>query len=95
MAKNRFEPGSTCVQCGRRWTALGEAHCAVCHRHFTTYRAFDLHLSVSRDGEQVTHRDPAMMIDRYDQPRLVLVERRFGPTWAWPGERPAHWLAAS
>ena len=95
MAKNPSEPGSTCVQCGRRWTAPREAHCAICHQHFAGYTSFDLHLSVSRDGETVTHRDPATLLDCHGQPRLVLVERRLGPTWSRAGEHLTDWLAAS
>ena len=33
----------TCGRCGEIWTGLSKAHCATCHRTFTTAGAFDLH----------------------------------------------------
>jgi hypothetical protein len=32
-----------CPDCGRPGTDLKEAHCAACHRHFTSVSAFDAH----------------------------------------------------
>lgn len=32
-----------CQDCGREWTALGQAHCAACHEHFNSDYAFDRH----------------------------------------------------
>lgn len=84
-----------CTTCGRRWTALGEAHCTVCHRHFTSYAPFDLHLHTGSDGATIEHRDPTTLRTRAGQARLVLVERRSGPTWTTAGERPAHWVGAA
>jgi hypothetical protein len=92
---SRADTGAVCIDCGRRWAARSEAHCAVCHRHFTSPTAFDLHLSTSRDGETVTHRDPATLLDRHGRPRLVLIARASGPAWACAGERRAHWRSVS
>lgn len=33
----------SCRECGRQWTALEEAHCVACHRHFSSDSAFDRH----------------------------------------------------
>jgi hypothetical protein len=36
-----------CLDCGREWTASREAHCASCHRHFSSDSAFDMHWGIS------------------------------------------------
>ena len=89
----RHSEGTCCTTCGRRWTSPREAHCAVCHRHFTSYAPFDIHLLTSRDGETVEHREPATVTTRDGRAKLVQVERSSGPTWATAGERPAYWQA--
>lgn len=33
----------TCGRCAARWTAAGAAHCAGCHRTFSTVSGFDKH----------------------------------------------------
>jgi hypothetical protein len=35
-----------CLDCGREWTAGREAHCADCHRQFSSDSAFDLHWGI-------------------------------------------------
>ncbi len=35
-----------CYDCGREWTELGDAHCAACHRHFSSDSAFDKHQAI-------------------------------------------------
>lgn len=34
---------ASCGGCDARWTALGAAHCAGCHRTFSGLRLFDAH----------------------------------------------------
>jgi hypothetical protein len=70
--------------CGRRWSALGEAHCAAdgCHEQFSTVRHFDRH---RMNGACVW---PAALYRRDGQPFLRLVERAGGPTWVDFEERP-------
>jgi hypothetical protein len=38
---------ATCGRCAARWTATRAAHCAGCHRTFSTVSGFDKH---RRDG---------------------------------------------
>jgi hypothetical protein len=35
-----------CRDCGREWTEAGDAHCAACHRHFSSDSAFDMHQAI-------------------------------------------------
>lgn len=69
--------GSHCAGCCRSWTSPVEAHCATCHAHFSTPRAFDAHFA--RDG---SHLDPATVRRRDGRPRFVARERPLGVTWA-------------
>lgn len=47
----------SCNGCPNTWTAGGAAHCAACHRLFSTPRLFDLHRSAR--GERGACLDPA------------------------------------
>lgn len=40
--------------CGRQWAGLREAHCSVCHRHFSTPRNFDYHRSSGSCADPLT-----------------------------------------
>lgn len=64
-----------CPDCRREWEALGEAHCALCCRHFTSDSAFDRH---QVKGECV---DPVTLTNRADEFVLQLTERASGPAW--------------
>lgn len=66
------------VGCGRTWAALGEAHCVVCHEHFTPNYAADQHWV---DGR---HIHPGEARTKLGKPRLVLIKRASGPTWTTP-----------
>lgn len=33
--------------CGRKWTGTVQAHCTVCHAHFSTVKNFDAHGAVA------------------------------------------------
>lgn len=50
--------------CGRRWTGTAEAHCPVCHAHFSTVSNFDRHRPVlgpcdaPEDAGLVAHTGP-------------------------------------
>ena len=81
---------TACVDCGRRWTAKGEAHCAGCCRHFSSDSAFELHVKKPPEyGPRPfeTCRDPATVRTRKGEPKLVLTESRWGPLWSRPGSR--------
>lgn len=43
MAQNRAEAGFTCSGCDASWTGLGRAHCAACHRTYSTAGLFTAH----------------------------------------------------
>lgn len=75
-----------CRPCGREWTAKQEAHCAGCHRHFSSDSAFDAHISVDQAGS--VHHDPATLRKRDGSPRLVPVQSEHGVTWSGPGMTP-------
>jgi hypothetical protein len=50
----------------------------LCHRTFASVRAFDIH----RSGGEC--RDPATIIDKHGNPRLVPIERQHWSGWASP-----------
>lgn len=89
--ENRSEGGTPSrrgrfsCQCGRRWRAFRDAHCAGCHRHFGSVHAFDIH----RVGDQCS--DPATITTR-DQRRNALkaVDGPDGRVWVTGSDRP-HW----
>lgn len=69
--------------CGRTWNAHGEAHCAVCHRHFTSDSGFDTH---RKDG---VCRDPKTL-RRGRSGKLVFAStgRKSGQAWKLASESP-------
>ena len=70
----------TTCRCGRRWTGLGEAHCATCHRHFGSVASFDKHRV---KGECA---DPSELFGiKSGKALLVPVERASGLVWVAPG----------
>jgi len=76
-------PAPRWITCGRyraHWTGLGTTHCSGCHRTFTGVTAFDIH----RRGGQC--HDPATVLDRNGEPRLVPVTRRYWIGWGQPGQ---------
>lgn len=69
-------------KCGRRWSGLGQAHCSICHRHFSTVTNFDRH-KPSYDGCL----DPAAITNRRTgNPVLKLSSGPLGGTWVGFGE---------
>lgn len=91
-----------CRDCGREWTELGDAHCAACHRHFSSDSAFDAHQRIdhrpckdhphSRCYARSVCQDPGALYKRDGTPRLFLVETERGVTWSEP-EMPAEVIA--
>jgi hypothetical protein len=71
---------SHCRDCHRTWTGHAEAHCSICHHHFTSNSAFDAHLAPSKAEEDCY--DPETITNRTGEPRFVAVDRKHGPTWA-------------
>jgi hypothetical protein len=67
-----------CGGCGQKWTGIAAAHCGACHRTFTGTAAFDIH----RSGGEC--RDPATIIDKHGNPRLVPIERQHWSGWGSP-----------
>lgn len=52
----------TCSGCTHTWTAGGAAHCAACHRTYSTPRLFDLHRA-ARGGEHGSCLDPEQILN--------------------------------
>jgi hypothetical protein len=83
-----------CYDCGREWTEAGDAHCAACHRHFSSDSAFDKHQTIdhrpcnghpnSRCVARSVCRDPAALRKRDGSQPLRLVETDRGMTWSEP-----------
>lgn len=67
--------GTRCRDCDRIWTGTAQAHCATCHRHFSTTSGFDLHLSSKGCSE------PYAIRRKCGFPRFKVVEHKYGPTW--------------
>lgn len=63
--------------CGREWVSLVQAHCSVCHEHFSTVDNFDRHVPSYKGCK-----DPAKIKKRSGEPYFKAVESRFGITWA-------------
>lgn len=74
--------GTHCRKCHRSWTSRAEAHCTTCCAHFTKPSTAGLHLTAR--GCQ----PPEAVMDREKRPKLKLVERSSGPTWARATEFP-------
>lgn len=70
--------------CGREWTGLAQAHCTVCHHHFSTVSNFDRH----RPGGHC--QPPGDVIGRDGEPVLKSTLNRFGLTWIHNSERPSN-----
>jgi len=76
--------------CGRQWASLTEAHCRICHAHFSTPENFDKHKPDRRGCP-----DPGSHRDGQGRPVLKAVERRSGiVTWVGYSDRPAPQWAA-
>lgn len=83
-----------CRECGREWTEAGDAHCAACHRHFSSDSAFDRHQSMdhrpckghpqSRCYARSICHDPATLRKRDGSQPLVLIETDRGLSWSEP-----------
>lgn len=69
---------ASCSGCDATWTAAAAAHCAACHRTFSSVSLFDRHRSIS--GEHGTCHDPAAMTGRNGEP---ICEFRDG-MWRFP-----------
>lgn len=74
MTKDRPMVGN--CGCGRAWQGLAEAHCRICHRHFSTVANFDRHRP-SYDGCG----DPAELRDKAGRTLLKAAEGPRGTTW--------------
>lgn len=67
----RQQSTTTCRTCERTWSILEHAHCAECHSHFTTPRAFNVHINpLSRNG---ICEYPAAMRDKANRPLFSVI----------------------
>lgn len=69
-----------CGTCGAIWTGLIACHCSGCHETFTGLSAFDIH----RVGGQCC--DPAAIVNKKGEHRLVRVDKPHWSGWACPGD---------
>lgn len=64
--------------CGRQWAGLREAHCTLCHRHFSTPANFDAHRPSSKKNPRGACVDP----ETIEKPYLMRIkETVWGPMW--------------
>lgn len=69
-------------KCGRTWTGLSQAHCPLCHAHFSTVANFDRHRP-SYDGCL----DPAAIVSRKTGRSILKPSTGpLGTTWVGAGE---------
>lgn len=89
-----------CLDCGREWSAYREAHCAECHRQFSSDSAFDLHWGIDHSpcAERPENQGSNSHKVCYAQSvhrdpatirRLVEIQTEHGPVWSWSGARPS------
>jgi hypothetical protein len=78
------------TRCCRTWTAPKQAHCRVCHQHFTTSSAFNAHLKNHEEGERVEHVDPGTLRSKDGSHRFVRRFDRFGEIWGWADQAHGH-----
>lgn len=68
--------------CGRQWTGTTQAHCTVCHEHFSTVKNFDAH-GVARHPRKCP--DPSTRTrtrrDGRVVPVLRAIDSRYGRLW--------------
>lgn len=72
-------------KCGRQWAGLKEAHCPVCHRHFSTPANFDAHRPFSKEFPRGLCVDPEQVEKPYP---MRVKETVWGPTFVKDAE---HW----
>jgi hypothetical protein len=76
-------------RCGRRWTGLAQAHCTVCHRHFSTDGAADRH------RKQASCMDPLLVLRRDGSPVFALRCDAYGATFRLATPLGGHWRCNS
>lgn len=72
-------------RCGRQWSGLAEAHCTVCHCHFSRVTHFDTH----RVNEKCV--DPLTITDKNNEPKLKVRDSVWGVLYVGAGDPPAFW----
>jgi hypothetical protein len=70
----------TCARCDFRWTGLSACHCGACHRTFSGLSAFDIHCVGGHCN------DPATLVKRNGEPRLVSTTCLHWAGWGQPGQ---------
>ncbi len=66
--------------CGRQWSGTVQAHCTVCHEHFSTVNNFDKH-EPNRRGCKKPAEMTRKKLDGTVVPVFKGVEERYGVTW--------------
>ena len=75
------EGGTHCRDCHRDWTSKVEAHCAVCHCHFSTNAAADLHDAYCTPVAGETRKRLLSARRASGNPILALRDRKHGPVF--------------
>lgn len=88
--------GTHCRECHRTWTSFVEAHCVVCHLHFSTNNTADLHDSLCSDDAQATRRALASARRTAGTPIFAVRQRKHGEVFVqWSPDGAAERLATT
>lgn len=68
-----------CSACERFWTGTVQAHCTVCHQHFSTANVFDMHRRGRGDDRDCVY--PGDVTNAAGVPRMRQVQSKHGMTW--------------
>ncbi len=76
----------SCPSCSREWTGTVQAHCTICHEHFSTVANFDTHRPGPRrkDGTPTCGKPAELTRQKRDGtvvPMLKPVSTVHGPLW--------------
>ena len=67
--------------CHRSWSSLIEAHCTVCHQHFSTDRVAERHTPYCTPDREETHNRLWGAVKKNGEPLFAPVTRKDGKTW--------------
>lgn len=67
--------------CHRSWSGRSEAHCTVCHQHFTSDRVAELHVSYCTRDRTGTAERLRLAARRDGSPIFATTTRKDGEAW--------------
>ena len=72
----------SCGGCDRRWQSLSQAHCTVCHEHFSTVGVADLHHTFGLNRAMTCHDPGSLRAKRGEgDPVYRLASDAYGAVW--------------